>query len=192
MKTAMRYSFCVLTVVMFIMGCRSNNSMTHHISDNVDFSFVKKVAVMPLENETSERAADEIIRQLLMNELLVSGLVDVVIPGEVMTAVNGLGIKKMSSLDRKQIQDLGKVLGVQGIIMGAVQQYGQVQFGSVTAPEVTIMLMMADTGTGDIIWSVTKTRGGAGFMARHFGTKAKTMSETALAVVRDAVETLSE
>ncbi len=52
--------------------------------------------------------------------------------------------------------------------------------------------MMADTSSGSIIWSITKTGGGAGFMARHFGTKTKTMSETVLSVVREAIETFTE
>ena len=50
--------------------------------------------------------------------------------------------------------------------------------------------MMADTSSGSIIWSVTKTRGGAGFMARHFGARADTMSEAVLKVVREAIQTL--
>jgi hypothetical protein len=49
---------------------------------------------------------------------------------------------------------------------------------------------MADTSSGSIIWSVTKTRGGADFWAKHFGARADTMSEAALKVVKEAIQTL--
>lgn len=195
-----RCSMCILrkvaplTIILlfiFISGCRSADHTTYHISQDVDFSYIKKVAVLPLENMTDEKSAGEIVRQLTMSELLASGLVDVVVPGEVLSALADLGIKKLTSLTNQQIIAIGRQLKVEAVIMGSVQQYGHVRFGSISAPEVTITLIMADTGTGDIIWSVTKTRGGASFMARHFGTKSDTMSETVLAVVREAIDTLA-
>jgi hypothetical protein len=64
------------------------------------------------------------------------------------------------------------------------------RIGNITAPEVTITLMMADTSSGSVIWSVTKTGGGANFMARHFGAKSESMSEAVLRVVREAIQTL--
>ena len=181
---------CIILAALFYSGCRSGNPPTYHINENVDLSFVKKVAVMPLENLTSDKSAGEIVRHLVISEMLASGLADVVVPGEVIHAVNDLGIKNISSLSKKQIIALGRTLRVQALIMGSVQQYGLVRLTNVSAPEVTITLMMADTGTGDIIWSVTKTRGGASFMARHFGAKSETISEATLTTVRQAIETL--
>jgi PBP1b-binding outer membrane lipoprotein LpoB len=181
---------CIVLAALFCSGCRSSNPETYHVNEDVDFSFVKKVAVMPLENLTSDKSAGEIVRHLVISEMLASGLSDVVVPGEVIHAVNDLGIKNISSLSKKQIIALGRTLRVQALIMGSVQQYGLIRLANISAPEVTITLMMADTGTGDIIWSVTKTRGGASFMARHFGTKSETISEAVLATVREAIETL--
>lgn len=182
----------VVLILFYISGCSSANYTTYHKSQDVDFSFVKKVAVMPLKNLTDEESAGEIVRQLIISELLASGLVDVEVPGEVLAAVNDLGIKNLTSLTDQQIIAIGKNLKVQAVIIGSVQEYGHVRFGSISAPEVTISLFMADTGTGDIIWSVTKTRGGASFMTRHFGAKSDTMSETVLTVVREAIDTLAE
>jgi PBP1b-binding outer membrane lipoprotein LpoB len=183
---------CILIIAASLSGCSSGKPATYHVSEDVDFSFVKKVAVMPLENQTSDKSAGEVVRHLLISEMLASGLSDVVVPGEVIYAVNDLGIKNIASLRRKQIITLGKTLKVQALIMGSVQQYGHVRVSNMSAPEVTITLMMADTGTGDIIWSVTKTHGGASFMARHFGAKSETISEAALGTVREAIETLIE
>jgi len=179
----------MLFVVVIVSGCRSS-APVYHIREDIDFSYFKKVAVMPLDNLTPERAAADIVRQIVTSELLASGLVDVIVPGEVMTALNDLDIKNISSLNEKQIQAIGKSLQVEGLIIGAVEKYGETRIGNVSAPEATITLMMADTGSGNIVWSMTGTRGGADFMARHFGAKSETMSETVMVLIRGMVQTL--
>lgn len=179
-------------ILFFVMGCARSVPLEYYMNEDIDFSYFKKVAVMPLDNLSNDKSAGEIVRQIVMSEMLVSGLVDVVIPGEVMSAVNELGIQNLTSLNARQINALGKILNVESIIMGTVEKYGETRSGNISSPEVTITLMMADAGTGNIIWSVTLTRGGAGFMARHFGAKSETMSETVLHVVREAIGTLAQ
>ena len=189
----LRKRFLVLIIIsLFVLiGCRGNKQTPYHVSNDVDFSFIKNVAVLPLENLTREQAAGEIMRRLVISELLASGLVNVIVPGEVNLAVKDLSIKNTSSLSIDQIKDLGRALRVEGIVMGSIEQYGYSKSGSNPAPEVTISLMMADTGTGDIIWSVTERKGGGGFLSRHFGATSQTLSETALYVVREAIGTLT-
>jgi PBP1b-binding outer membrane lipoprotein LpoB len=191
MRLCRRYSLAVMILMVFLFsGCRGN-APVHHVNPNVDFSFFKRVAVMPLDNLTNDRSAGDIIRQVVISELLASGVVDVVIPGEVMAAINNLGIQNITSLSKKEINALGKALNVEAVIMGSVDQYGHIRSGNVSAPEVTISLMMAEVETGNIIWSITLTRGGASFWTRHFGTKSMTISETVQTVVREAVRTLA-
>ncbi len=185
----------ILTLMMLIMlmvsGCRSNAPF-YHINPDVDFSFFKNVAVLPLDNLTNNKAAGQIIKQVVISELLASGLVDVVIPGEVMSAISELDIQNISSLNKNQIRALGNALNVEAVIMGSVDQFGDVKSGSMSAPEVTITLMMAEVESGNIIWSITLTRGGLDFMARHFGAKSETMSEVVQGVIREAIQTLVE
>lgn len=187
---------CILTLIAFITiitaGC-SNSALIYHVREDVDFSYFKKVAVMPLENLTNERTAGDVVKNVVISELLASGLVDVAVPGDVLTALSDLEIKNGhgATLSEKQIKAIGKALNVEGIVIGAVEQYGETRLGNFSAPEVTITLMLVDAGSGNIVWSITRSRGGANFMARHFGAKADTMSETVLAVVREAVSTLT-
>ena len=192
MNSRKKYLLPVIFLALLVVsGCRSNGVPTYHISEDIDFSFYKKVAVMPLDNMTSEKYAGDIVRQVVISEILASGLLDAVVPGEVMNAVNELGIKTITSLNATQIKLLGDALGVEAVIMGSVEEYGMVKAGSASAPQVTITLMMADSGTGSIVWSITKTRGGASFMARHFGARHETISETVLMLVREAIQTLA-
>ncbi|MCG2710147.1 MAG: hypothetical protein L6246_07530 [Thermodesulfovibrionales bacterium] len=156
----------------------------------MDFGYVKRVAVLPLDNLTNEKYAGEIVRQVVISELLASGLVDVVVPGEVIAAIQKLRLKPEESLNAEQIKAVGKDLKVQAVILGSVEKFGEARVGNISAPEISITLMMADTSSGSIVWSATRTSGGASFMARHFGARSDTMSETVLKVVREAIQTL--
>ncbi len=192
MRLTKRYLLISLIVLFFTAGCLGGNVSIpdYHLSEDVDLSFIKKVAVMPFDNMTNEKFAGDIIRHLIITELLATGLVDVSVPGEVVKAMKRLKIKSVSSLTAAEIKKIAKSIKVQAIVLGSVEQYGEVQAGNITVPEVTISLMMADAATGSIIWSVTKTRGGATFLARHFGAKSETLSETVLNIVRESLQTL--
>lgn len=180
-----------LCLTLLTLGCRGT-AQVYYINPNFDFSFIKRVAVLPFDNFSQEKNAEDIVRHLVINELLATELVEVVVPGEAIAAMNSLGIKSISSLSEKQIKALGKTLNVQGVIYGAIEKYEMVKEGNISEPEVTITMIMAETTTGGIVWSVTKTGGGAGFMARHFGARTDTLSEAVLEVVRDAIRTLFE
>jgi TolB-like protein len=180
----------ILFLLCISFGCGGKGVPSFYINPDIDFSFIKKVAVLPLDNLTNEKFAGDAVRQVVISELLASGLVDVTCPGDAIAAIENLKVKPGQPLNAEQIKAVGKALKVQAVILGAVNKFGEVREGNVSASEVAITLMMADTSSGSIIWSVTKTRGGAGFMARHFGARSETMSETMLKVVREALQTL--
>ena len=180
----------ILLTMFIVSGCGGKGVPSFYINPDFDFSFVKRVAVLPLDNLTNEKFAADAVRHVVISELLASGLVDVVVPGDAVAAVDNLKLKPGQSLNADQIKALGKSLKVQAVIIGAVEKYEEARMGNISAPEVTITLMMADTSSGSIIWSVTRTRGGADFWARHFGARSETMSETTLKVVREALHTL--
>ncbi|MEN8263772.1 MAG: hypothetical protein ABFR82_09940 [Nitrospirota bacterium] len=191
MSLMKRYLLIFLILMFFTAGCQSTNvAPEFHVSEDVDLSFIKKVAVMPFDNLTSEKFAGDIIRHVVVTELLATGLVDVAIPGEVINSMKRLKIKSISALTAADIKKIGKSIKVQAIILGSVEQYGEIRAGNISVPEVTISLMMADAASGSIVWSVTKTRGGATFLAKHFGASSETLSETVLKIVRESLQTL--
>lgn len=187
----LRAMICTLLAAMVSVasGC-ATGTPTYHINPEVDLSYVKKVVVLPFENLTEDKFAGDIVRQIVMTEFLASGLVDVVVPGEAHEIMSSLGVKDISSLKTEEVREVGKKLNVQGVVFGSVEKFGDAKLGNITAPEVSVTIMMAETSSGAIAWSVTKTRLGASFFARHFGARAETLSETALEVVRDAIGTL--
>ena len=187
---SLKQLFALSVIFLLISGCAGKGSSSFYINQEIDFSFVKRVAVLPLDNLTNDKFAGDAVRQVVISEFLASGLVEVVCPGDVLSAIETLKLKTGQSPNAEQIKAIGKALKVQAVIIGAVNKYGEIREGNVSSPEITVTLMMADTTSGSIIWSVTKTRGGAGFWAKHFGASVDTMSEAVLKVVREAIQTL--
>ena len=190
MRLLMRFLIVCFSCTLFLPACGVKSTPSYYINQDTDFSFIKTVAVLPLDNLTNDRFAGESVRQVVISELLASGLTDVVCPGDVASACETVKIKAGRSPSAEQIRALGKTLRVQAVIFGTVNKYGEVREGNISAPEISITLMMADTGSGSIIWSVTKAYGGADFWEKHFGARADTMSETVLRVVRASIGTL--
>lgn len=180
-------------LALLLFNCGGGKvSPAFYLNRDVDFSFFQRVAVLPFENLTNDRFAGEMVRQVVISELLATGLVEVAVPGDPISAIENMRLKPDDPLSAEQIKEIGKKLKVQAVILGAVEEFEQVRYGTIASPEVSITLMMADVSSGSIIWSVTKTKGGASFWARHFGARSDTMSETVLEVVREALQTLFE
>jgi TolB-like protein len=191
MNLLRRYIFVgILFILLMSSGCAGRGTPSFYINQNIDFSFIKKVAVLPLDNLTNDRFAGDSVRQVVISELLASRLVEVVVPGDAVVAIEKMRLKPGQPLSADEIKAIGNALKIQAVILGSVNKFGEVREGNISAPEVSVTLMMADTSSGSIIWSVTETRGGASFWARHFGARSETMSETVLKVVREALQTL--
>jgi TolB-like protein len=176
-------AFCLF----FVIGCGSTPK--YYIRQKVDYSGIKKVAVLPFETLTPEEYAGEKIRKLVITELLSRGI-DVVEPGEVTRALIELKIRSLGSIKTTDIQNIAKTLGVEALIMGSVEAYGISRGISVTYPEVAINLRLIEASTGNIIWSVSHTSGGPNFWTRHFGAEGISLSEAATKVVKEAIDTL--
>jgi hypothetical protein len=121
--------FAGLLAVFSIFGCRSGVT-DFHLREDTDFSFIKKVAVVPFENYTSEKTAGEVARQAVINELLLSGAVDVVFPGDTLTAYEKTRATGPFSLTSDQIKNLGNTLKVEAIIFGTVNRFGEISGSS--------------------------------------------------------------
>lgn len=189
-----RYTGSVVVIAVAFLalaGCAAPSAQpSFHLRQDIDLSTIKKVAVLPLENLTNDKYAADAVRHVIVNELLVSGVVDVSMPGDAMAAAEKAGVRTVTTMSEDQIKKVGAALKVQAVIFGAVGKYGEIRSGQFSAPEVTITLMMADTQTGSIVWSVTRSSVGDNFMARHFGARAETLSETTIKVVREALQTM--
>jgi TolB-like protein len=180
--------YCLLGLALLsFLGCRGPQAYIH---PNVDLSFIQKVAVMPFANLTRDEFAGRKVKEVLIAELLLTGALDVIEPGEVNRVLAKEKIQSVSSLTAVQIKTIGKALGAQAILIGTVEEFGEIRSGSLSAPLVTIGLRMMDVESGTIIWSVNHSKGGFGIMMRLLGVGGGTISEVTTKVVREAIDTL--
>jgi TolB-like protein len=177
--------FILSSLLIFIYGC----GPSHFIRSKTDINNVKRVAVLPFENFTSDEYAGEKIRRLVITELLLRGI-DVIEPGEVTRILRESKVKSLGSIKITEIQDMGKTLGVEAVMTGSVEAFGISRGISVTYPEVSIHLILLEASSGSIIWSMWHTTGGANFWTRHFGSEGISLSEAARKAVKEAVDTL--
>lgn len=179
----------VLAAAVWLAGC-AQMAPTTYVHGNFDFGRVKKVAVLPLENLTSDQTAGEKVRKVVITELLATGIVDVIEPGQVNRSLATLNIQNPAAMVPEDFKKLGAALGVQLLVVGSVESYERVQVGGVQAPEVTLTLRGIDVESGTVVWATSHTQGGATVSARLFGLTGDSLSEVARKAAHEAVVTL--
>jgi TolB-like protein len=172
--------------LMFLCGCAQPQ---HFVREGTDLQYIQSIAVLPFENFTRDDFAGEKIRRIVITELLTRG-VDVTEPGEVTRLLRELQVRSLSSIKTQEIQKVGETLGVDAVMSGSVESFGISKGINVTYPEVTINLMLLETGSGKIVWSVRESTGGASFWTRHFSAEGIPLSEAARNTVKEAIDTL--
>jgi TolB-like protein len=183
------------TLVLVLAACFGGSACgkklppTQFINPNFDFAFVEKVAVLPLLNLSSDRSAGVTATRLLITELLSTGAVDVVEPGEVQAALDRIAAGQRTPTTEEVIE-LGQTLGVQAVVLGSVNQSESLRSGTVSIPVVTLDVHMLETETGAAVWAVTHTEKGSGLAAKVLGTGAEPISETTRRCVQAIVATL--
>jgi len=177
----------ILVTVITSYGC--THSVRYFVRPDTDLTKIKKVAVLPFENHTQDRYANEKIRELVMMGLLKRG-VDVIEPGEVNDILRLMRIRSVKRLTKEEIIEMGKRLNIDAIITGSVNTYEKKRALSVTYPEVSIYINLIDTDSGNILWATWHTSGGADFWTRHFGIETKTIDEVSQKVVKEALDTV--
>jgi TolB-like protein len=179
--------FVLCYLLIFIFGCGAGPK--YYARPGVDLSGIKSIAVLPFDNFTSDEYAGEKIRRSVITELLLRGI-DVIEPGEVTRVLRELKVKSLGSIKMADIQGIGKTLGAEAVMIGSVETFGISKGITVSYPEVSINLMLLETSSGNIIWSVSHTAGGASFWSRHFGSEGITLSETSRKVIKEAIDTI--
>ena len=177
--------FCFLSAFMY--GC--GEGPKYYLRKNYDIKTIKRIAVLPFENFTSDEYAAEKIRRAVIIELLTRGI-DVVEPGEVLKTLRDLKLTSIGSMTNSNVQDIGTALDVRAVLVGSVGAFGTSKGISVSYPEVSLKMTLLETAKGNIVWSVTHTAGGPDFWSRHFGAEVATLDETERAAVKEALDTL--
>jgi TolB-like protein len=162
---------------------------TKFLNPDFDFSYVERVAILPFENLSNDQQAGARATRLFLTELLATGAMDVVEPGEVyaeLTRMASTGI----DLNREQLVALGEKLGAQALILGSVNESQSIRSGTVMVPVVTLDVRMVESETGVTVWAATNTEKGSGVGTQVLGTGGEPISTTTRRCVQQIIKTL--
>lgn len=186
-----RPACALLVLALALTGCASEPlAPAVFVHPNADFSIYEQVAVLPLENLTTERFAADRVRELLVVELSAQGTFQVVEPGEVNRVLRLKNIDSPAALGPEMIKALGAELKAQALLTGSVIEYREQRSGTLNSPEVAISLRLLDVESGLVIWSITDARAGLGVWTRLFGVGEENQTGAARKLIHDLLAKL--
>lgn len=175
-------------LAIFVAACHAR--ATTFVEPQANFSLIRRVAVLPMENLTQEPTAGEKVRQLLVIELLSTGSVEVVDVGEVARALRAANVANPVSPGTEDIKKLGQELKVEALLAGSVQEFAQGKAAGAPATSVALVFRLVETDAGRVIWSSSISKSGVGAMARLFGVGGDSATERARKLIHKALGTL--
>lgn len=180
----------IAIVVVAGAGCGSSNSS--YIHPNVDFTYMKRAAILPFQNLTTDFQAGERMQSIFLMELLNEDVLTLVDPRETAAAMKELSLPANGALTTDQVLALGKKLDVQALFSGSVEEYGYGQGDRSRGPVITATFTMTETQTGVLVWRAQAHSTGASFRNKLFGGGPKDLYDVSRKTVHDALRSLLE
>lgn len=179
----------LLSIVFLLSGTACSGGNVYH-DPMMDFSGIQSVAVMPLQNYSTDRYASDRVRDAFMTSLLATGSLYVVPPGEVERGLSRARVGNPFAPSSDDVKQLGAILKVNAVITGTIREYGQLRSSSAESNVISLSMQMLETQTGKMVWSGSTTRGGIGVKERLFGGGGQPMNEITVEAVQDILEQL--
>ncbi len=183
----------LVCVALLVVGCASSSGpgVTYH-DENMDFSLVQAVVVMPFVNLTGTNTAGERVRDVFMTMLQATGAAYVLPPGEVARGIGRARVGEPTAPTAEEVVALCQQLKADVVVTGTVREYGEIRSGNAAANVVSISLQMMEGQEGKVVWSGSATSGGISGSDRMFGGGGEPMNVETEAAVRDLIERLFE
>lgn len=182
-----RFLACAIAAAACV-GCPPR--VTTFVHPQADFSLIRRIAVLPLENLTQDPTAPEKVRQLLIIGIMSSGTVEVTDVGEVARGLRAAGVLNPAVPGTEEIRKLGKELDVEAVLAGSVQEFAQGRTAGAPTTSVALVFRLIETEHGEVIWSASVSKSGVGAMARLFGVGGESATERARKLIRRTLKTL--
>ncbi len=185
-----RNFFMFAAIFLVVAGCASNT--LRYINPDANFSYIRKVAVLPFNNLTSDRYAGEKVRSIVTVDILSRGVFDVLEQGEVSKTLGavlraaGASEGMVLDPDKETLKLLGEKLGAQAVIIGSVDEYEGASGGAV----VSISMRMLDASSGIILWQANSMASGKSVWRRILGIEEVDRTVLTRKAVSKAIDTL--
>ena len=112
-----------------------------------------KVAVMPFK--ASVELAGSSVSDFFTTELLKTSRYELVERSQMESVLKEQEFQLSGVTDESVAVAVGKMLGVRGVVIGTISEYGYQKAGFKRAPSVGMSVRMIDSTTGKIVWSVS-------------------------------------
>ncbi|EAT16397.1 hypothetical protein HTZ97_06330 [Desulfuromonas acetoxidans] len=188
----MNYAIRLLLIaVLLCAGCAKTG---HHYTDPaVGLGYIKKIAILPLENFTARKGIEERSRELLTTRILGHGLYEVVEKGELHRFLRDeIRSNEKELIDQRVAKRMAREFNIEAYIAGSVDEFTEVRNGSYTYPEIAISLRMVDIKTGNVVWKASHHANGYSTAGRLFGLTAEDTNSVLFRLIDDLLATLSE
>jgi TolB-like protein len=150
----------LLALALLSLQCGGPRRFVHPAAD---IAFYERLALLPFDNLTAERAAGDKVTRAFLTELLIARRFDVVDPGRAVKLARDEGIVppiKVGELTEATLMSLGERMGVQAVLSGVVREYTMVRIGQTQYPLITLDVTLVDTATGTTVWVLSHTKKG--------------------------------
>jgi len=191
-KTSLAYLGCILFFSFFVSGCAGKSQVQHFLREEVSLDFVKRIAVLPLQNNTKDEFAAKLARGVLTTQVLALGLFDVVDTGIVDSVLLEEGLQPGAPLNLVSMKRIGKRLDVQAVILGSVDLAGDKRQGAIIFPEISMTLNLVESSSAVVLWQASGHRDGNSMIGRLFGLKPSDSFQVALDLAHDLLATIPE
>lgn len=158
----------IVAVALLLAGCSGRKTITF-VREDVTLDFVKRVAVLPLQNNTDEKYAAELARDIINSKILEMNLFDAVDKGIVDSVLYEEALEPGSPVSQMMLSRLGQRLNVQAIMIGSVDIAGENRVGSVSFPEMSLTLRLIEIKSGLVLWQGSGHHDGDSVVGRLFG-----------------------
>ncbi len=149
---------------------------------------ISNVAILPIENLSDNPVADDMIMEYLKREFRERALFHVVDDAAVRRFLARRRIRYTGAITKVAVREMGKVLGVDGVLVGSVNYYSAI--GDRIVVGVNCRLVSAQDGS--IVWADNLTYTGTDFKGILGLGAVKSLDVLASMVVRDLVDGMNE
>lgn len=183
----------ILALMCFSMlaGCAGKTTISF-MREDVTLDFVNRICVLPLENNTEQKYAAELARDVINTEILAMNIFDVVDKGIVDSVLHEEAIDPGSPVSQLMLSRLGQRLNVQSIMIGSVDMAGDKRIGSVIVPEMSLTLRLIEIKSGIVLWQGSGHYAGDSIVGRLFGITPDDAYKVTVKLAEELLSTIPE
>ena len=162
MKTQFRWFFLLVVLTSVMGGC----AIPHMPFPTDPSNPLKRVAVLPMKNDTDDVDGPDVVRQKMVEALTRRSYVVMDLKESDSILRDRMGINLGGQLELTTPQKLGETLGVEGVLYGTLMDFDETTTGLYNAKKVRGTFKLVNTATGQPIWArglgVKKEQGTSG------------------------------